>query len=336
MATTRETKEKKGIIIFNNNEEKTKFVFSIQKSIAKIKEYNVFAWKDGENIIIKEMISEWCSNKVFNGTELIEKEKKYYRIVFFCIKDNVYYFEKNGAINCIEPVLETSNYKNIIKETWDRLFDKDKTFNDNIIGYFNEPFIENYNTNIEILNSECVNLMQIQCIENFKFDYFDFLRLFDEIKEIDQNKKLPPYDTTECIDTNDKQSETVYNDFVAEQNNKYVLLDRKIINGCEVADLYDKENKLLFHNKKEGDTRVLSLQIIIGSLIMKNDEKRNQYIEYLKTKGITDTIDFNTFVIGIIGNKKKIAEKDKLSLGIVNYILKKHNIEVLIDFIDKI
>jgi hypothetical protein len=141
-----------------------------------------------------------------------------------------------------------------------------------------------------------------------------------------------------CIDENNKQSETIYNSLVFHNNpNKYILLDRKLIEGCEIADLYDKENRLLFHNKKCGDLRVLSLQIIIGALIMKNKNKNQQFINYLINKGIHETIANNfIYVIGIIGNNIKIAQKDKISLGIVNYILRQHNIELYIDFINEI
>jgi uncharacterized protein YajQ (UPF0234 family) len=70
---------------------------------------------------------------------------------------------------------------------------------------------------------------------------------------------------------------------------------------------------------------------------MKNKNKNQQYINYLKNKGIHETIDNNfIYVIGIIGNNIKIAQKDKISLGIVNYILRQHNIELYIDFINEL
>jgi hypothetical protein len=199
---------------------------------------------------------------------------------------------------------------------------------------------DNYFQDIQNLNITCSNIINenILNIETFNYDYFNFLNLFNSIKEIEKEFKLPQYNRNNCIDENNKQSETIYNSLVFHNNpNKYILLDRKLIEGCEIADLYDKENRLLFHNKKCGDLRVLSLQIIIGALIMKNKNKNQQFINYLINKGIHETIANNfIYVIGIIGNNIKIAQKDKISLGIVNYILRQHNIELYIDFINEI
>jgi hypothetical protein len=191
---------------------------------------------------------------------------------------------------------------------------------------------------VESLNEKYVVLNDIIQIDTFNYDYFHFIALYEKIPNLKKEYKLPSYNNKQCVDINHKQSETVYNNEVFETNpHKYILLDRNCIQGCEVADLYDKDNKLLFHNKKWGDLRVLSLQIIIGALIMKNKDKHAEYMKYLKTKGIYDIIDHNfKYVIGVIGNKTKIAQKDKLSLGIVNFILTQHKIELYLDNIDTV
>lgn len=53
-----------------------------------------------------------------------------------------------------------------------------------------------------------------------------------------------------------------------------------------VADIYDKLNCLFFHNKKSGQT-------ILGSLILKNKAKCDNYFEELNKKGI-DYTQINT------------------------------------------
>ena len=272
-----------------------------------------------------------------NSEKLLETKK--YRIIFIWIHLNIYYFEKNGAINCIDKVIEQCEFLNFERKIWNFIFNKNKNHHENVINYMNLCTKDNYIEEIKKINITYNNIINenIIEIETFSYDYFNFLDLFNSIKEIDEKFKLPPYNKNNCFDDNNKNSETIYNSLVFQNNpNKYILLDRKLIEGCEIADLYDKENRLLFHNKKNGDLRVLSLQIIIGALIMKNINKKQQYIEKLKNKGINELIDNNfIYVIGIIGNNKKIAQKDKISLGIVNFILIQHNIELYIDFINE-
>ena len=66
-------------------------------------------------------------------------------------------------------------------------------------------------------------------------------------------------------------------------------------------------------------------------------KKQSHKLAIVNYKGIHETIDNNfIYVIGIIGNNIKIAQKDKISLGIVNYILRQHNIELYIDFINEL
>lgn len=155
--------------------------------------------------------------------------------------------------------------------------------------------------------------------------------------------KLIPYDCEKCIKKTkkgDKQSETEYNTFVC-QNNNYICLDCKYSRseGIEVADIYDKNNRLFFHNKKSGDLRCLGFQTILGSLVLKDKDKRDNYFKELNNKGIDYTqIDIENFkfVVGIIQMTKTINYKDKITLGIVYCYLKKMNIDFYIDEINVI
>ena len=325
-----------GLFFFDNIDKKENFILRINETIKQQKDYKGDFIENEENIFTKNNTLSWNKTKIVDISNNEISETKYYRIIFQYIEPNVYYFEKNGAMNCIDIVVKDFNLFNFEKNLWNNIFDKNKDHKENVINYMNKYTKKEYNKDIQQLNIICnTNIVDN---ELFTYDYFNFFNLFNNIKEINQEFKLPSYNKNNCVDKNNKQSETIYNELVYKNNkDKYILLDRKIIDGCEVADLYDKENKLLFHNKKSGDLRVLSLQIMIGALIMKNREKHQEYIDYLKKQGINEIIDNNfKYIIGIIGKDTKIAQKDKISLGIVNHILTQHNIELYIDFINEI
>lgn len=325
-----------GLLFFDNIDKKENFILRFNETIKQQKDYKGDFIENEENIFTKNNTLSWNKTKIVDISNNEISETKYYRIIFQYIEPNVYYFEKNGAMNCIDIVVKDFNLFNFEKNLWNNIFDKNKDHKENVINYMNKYTKKEYNKDIQQLNIICnTNIVDN---ELFTYDYFNFFNLFNNIKEINQEFKLPSYNKNNCVDKNNKQSETIYNELVYKNNkDKYILLDRKIIDGCEVADLYDKENKLLFHNKKSGDLRVLSLQIMIGALIMKNREKHQEYIDYLKKQGINEIIDNNfKYIIGIIGKDTKIAQKDKISLGIVNHILTQHNIELYIDFINEI
>lgn len=335
-----------GLLFFKNINEKNSFVLKINETIKQQKYknksvYNGSLNEDIENIFTKNTNASWGKSpiKIFNDRKQLLETKKY-RIIFDCIQTNIYYFEKNGAINCIDIVIKEYNFFNFERNLWNSIIDKTKNHNDNVINYMNKYTEQEYNEYIQKINTKFDNIINenVQIIQTFNYNYLSFNNLFDSIKEINENFKLPLYNKGNCIDKNGKQSETIYNKLVYEDNKaKYILLDRKLIDGCEVADLYDKENKLLFHNKKRGDLRILAIQIIIGALIMKNENKSQEYIDYLRANGINELIDNRfTFVMGIIGNNKKIAQKDKLSLGITKHILMQHDIKLEIDYIQEI
>lgn len=328
-------------ILFLNNDIKNNFILDINNSI-KNQKYEGNFCENIENIITKNFDSSWNNKIIFkiNCENIIETKK--YRIIFNNIKNDIYYFEKNGAINFTDKILKKYNFLKFKKKLWKNIVNKNKDINhnDKVIKYIEEElFKEDYNTNVININNFYKNydITKNNFILNNEYDYYNIESLFYDIKELENHFKLPLYINKDCIDSKNKNSETVYNNLVFNKNpNKYVLLDRKILEGCEIADLYDKENKLMFHNKKNGDLRVLAFQIIIGALIMKNKEKNKEYLEYLKKKDINEIIDDNfKYVVGIICMKGTtyISQKDKLSLGLVNYILKAHNIELLIDYI---
>jgi hypothetical protein len=325
------TKEnlKFGLLFFYDDNQKNNFINEINNYIKKTIFYKGQIIENQENFIIKENKASWDNNYIYNVNEIKKTELNIYRIILLKINDyNIYYFEKNGAIHFIDIILKKYNFDQIDKKNFNKeKFKDNESLINKIKEYYNNQLKEDYKNEFDnIYIKENID------IENFKFDYFEFLNFFIDIKEINQEYKLPSYIIKDCSNNENK-----YNKLVYEQNkNKYILLDCKLINGCEVADLYDKENNLLFHNKKNGDLRVLTMQIIIGALIMKNKEKKDEYIKHLRDKEIYDKIDNNfKYVIGIIGKNKNIAQKDKISLGLVNYILKKHNIELFIDFINE-
>lgn len=318
-----------GLLFFNDDEEKDKFVLKIKNAI-KTTTYDGEFCENANNVFISKKRSHWCKDVIVeNASECLEEKK--YRIVFNCVKQNVYYFEKNGAINCIDDIIKEHTYHFFETKLWRALADKTKTHNENVIVYMNKYIHTEFkHTFAQINTATNENVFP----ETFNYDYFEFYECFNNIKELNQELKLPSYKKNVCIDTNNRQSETIYNKLVHENNTKkYILLDCRLIDGCEVADLYDKCHNLLFHNKKSGDLRTLSFQIITGALILKNETKREEFINYLKYHNVDNNIsnDFK-YVIGIIGNNK-IAQKDKIALGVVKYILKKHNIELFIDYI---
>jgi hypothetical protein len=196
---------------------------------------------------------------------------------------------------------------------------------------------KNINEYISNIDKEYINENDIKFIKHLDFNYDNICNLYNILTEIKPEFKLPSYIKNECIDTSGKSSETVYNKNLSEKYpNKYILLDKKCIGGIEVADIYDTEHNLLFHNKKCKDLRVVCSQICSGALVLNNKEKHKKYLNMLNDKGINITINDNfKYVVGIIGDKK-IASKDILALGVTKFILDNLKIELFIDFIEEI
>lgn len=287
--------------------------------------------------IYKKEKPRWVKNVVYKNMNK-NKNHTHHRIILIQYSANIYYFEKNGIIN-VNDILNKYSFDLFVKTKWNNLFDKNMSF---------KELINNYLIN-ELKNTDNVNdinqLLKENNFENIDFQNINtYEKIYNDIPQLQEDLKLIPYDYKTCIQKckkNDKQSETMYNKNICENNDKYILLDCKYSNseGIEVADIYDKLNHLFFHNKKSGDLRCLGFQTILGALTLKTKDKCGNYFEKLNKDGIDytqiDTEKFK-FAVGIIQMTKTINYKDKITLGIVYYHLKKMNIEFYIDKIDVI
>jgi hypothetical protein len=297
----------------------------------------------GENIIIgidniyTKQIKTKTIKKLENPKDLSHYKK--YRIYISLYNGNQYFLEKNGSINCIDDVLKKYDFNNFEIAIWYKILkeNKDIDFNKQIDAYltrYNNIIHTNTISDIYIKLKEkgisCTDLV----IPNST--YPDTIKSFTEVNVISQDSdlKLPKYDKKTCVEHN-KQSEGKYNQLICNGNpDRYILLDKIISDGIEVADVYDKNYKTFFHNKKRGDLRVLCLQVYTGAIIMKDEKQRQKYNDNLKKKGINTINGEFSYVLGIIGENKKISLKDKLSIGILSTFLKSHNINLSIDYID--
>jgi len=332
-----------GLLTFVNNDEFNSFKIDINNLLKKgnyINDNINYTFNNDICIcnISKEDVPCWANNVVFKENMNENKNHTHYRIVFIKYSENIYYFERNGNISVFD-ILNKYAFDLFEKTKWNKLFNKNKNI------YFKE-LINNYlineiktTDNIKTLNK----LFGDNNFENIDFNNINtYEKIYNGIPQLQEELKLIPYDYKTCIQKTkdcDKQSETIYNKNVCENNDKYILLDCITIDGCEVCDIYDKINNIFFHNKKSGDLRCLGFQTIIGSLVLKNRPKCDEYFEKLNKKGI-DYTQINTesfkFVVGIIQMTKTINYKDKITLGIVYCYLKKMNIDFYIDIINVI
>lgn len=314
-----------GLVYITNKEE---FENNIRECLSK-NNYNIDS-KNDYYIISKKAKSNWVDNLIFPCNRESCEESKKFRFVLFLYEMDIYYFEKNGAVNCIDGILIKCKPDYFEKSSWKKNYDDELSFIENIRKYELTHHVNN-----EIKGFKNNEYSYLHDFTNFHYNYEDYNKLYQGIEELEENYKLPKYKELECKE-NEKSSETKYNSLVCCLNPNYILLDRSCLDGCEVADIYDRNHKLLFHNKKRGDLRVVSMQIVIGALIMKNPERCEKYYNMLLKKGISDDIDRDnfSFVVGIIGNNKNISNKDRISLGIVKHILQQHNIQLFIDFIE--
>lgn len=297
------------------------------------------------NMVFKENVNKENVNKKKvnkkNENEENDNEKKnntLYRIVLIKYSENIYYFERNGNISVFN-ILNKYAFDLFDKTKWNKLFNENMSFKELINNYLiNEIKTTN---NIKTLDK----FFNDNNFENIDFNNINtYEKIYNEIPLLQEELKLIPYNYKTCIQTTkkgDKQSETIYNKNVCENNDKYILLDCKFTHseGIEVADIYDKINCLFFHNKKSTDLRCLGFQTILGCLILKDEDKCNNYFKKLNKNGI-DYTQINTknykFVVGVIQTTKTINYKDKITLGIVYCYLKKMNIEFYINKIDVI
>ena len=171
--------------------------------------------------------------------------------------------------------------------------------------------------------------------------------------------KLPPY----LI--NRYNSESDYNNEICkiskingkmQQKHRLICLDGQIVNGVEIADLYDINNKYLYHIKRDTkNIRVLSSQLANSALLLnyyanmltasqphhhnnKSDKLYDDLDKYVKSNKI-DVLN-TTYVFGIIIPKnyklQNISINSRLSIGITCRILSSLNLKYYIDFIPQV
>jgi hypothetical protein len=171
--------------------------------------------------------------------------------------------------------------------------------------------------------------------------------------------KLPPY----LI--NRYNSESDYNNEICkiskirgkvQQKHRLICLDGQIVNGVEIADLYDINNKYLYHIKRDTkNIRVLSSQLANSALLLNyyanmltttqphhHNNKSNKLYDDLDKYVKSNKIDVlnTTYVFGIIIPKnyklQNISINSRLSIGITCRILSSLNLKYYIDFIPQI
>lgn len=298
--------------------------------------------------ITKKNIPNWHNTIIYNNSSNFSNET-HHRIVIFKYQLNTYYIEKNGSINIsslLENILISFERKKWLEiNTSSILFnEKIKKYIDSINNNENKLFLKMYENNINdslLMNELCetINDYQNDCHVT---EIDTLISIYNSIPKLHHNKKLIEYDYSDCIlnckNGTTKSTETKYNANVHEKMQNHYLLDCILIKGCEIADIYNNNDNIFFHNKKSNDLRVLCFQIMISSLILKNSNYFYEYDEILKCKNIFLNIDTNSFkfVAGIIKTTSEIHFKDKIALAITYEKLKKMGIELYIDEINVI
>lgn len=343
------------IFTFKNDEyEKFK---DLIKSFIKTNNYKEPIETNDENLCILEISktseSEWV-NKVFCELESNEKtNKKYedskkYRIVIYKYETNTYFFEKNGGIMiddtikkyCAENDIgyETINYNKwmeIIKKEYkkDKENKKEREILKEKIKIYYENIIKNDKAEIEKKNNINIELSEDDLnLTNVLNKYEDLLKN----KKIEANNKLIDYNVKKYITKTAKKEgdEGLYNEDVCNDKEKYILLDKKIMESIEIGDIYNKKSNLIYHIKKNKDLRVLSMQIINSALVTRDKD----YVEKYHEKKILDNEYINEiqkcgYVFGVIEVRDNTSYKDKLSIGMACIILDKQNIKYYYDSI---
>lgn len=298
--------------------------------------------------ISKKIRPNWCNDviyKVNNSDEI--KNITYYRIIIFRYQPNVYYIERSGNIN-MKLFLKTFNFMNFDRTIWVNTIKKlneNANFNEKIINYLSnivkdkdEYILQKYQTNVNdiTLMNNLSNIIN-KSISDMNIN--NLISVYENIPKLNNEEKLINYDHEDCIkickNGTTKSTETKYNENVHNQMIGHELLDRILIKGCEIADIYNRNTNTFFHNKKSEDLRCLCFQIMIGALILKNTDYFNEYNEILQSKNIFVNIDTNSFkfVAGII-RTTDIHFKDKISLAITYNQLKQMGIELYINDIN--
>lgn len=286
--------------------------------------------------IIKNDSPNWENKGIYmiNRNDIINTVNYY--IIIYKYSDDIIYYERKGGIKIFEESIET---KLIYKS--DLVHDKTKTnienINNYIISYFEQLNTTYLKDLVETLNKNGLDNTS-KLLNNYNFNQENkeyYIKLYEDLinnKILNKTQGLSTYYKIKCLDKNKKNSETIYNKLIAESNPKYVLLDRKFIDDCEIADIYDKENNLLFHNKKNDEVRILAFQIIIGVLVLL-DYENTKVKKYISKNNIN--IKNFKYVFGLIKVKDSISSQpQKLAIGFACEMLQKNNIEYMVDFIE--
>jgi hypothetical protein len=300
--------------------------------------------------ISKKIRPNWFNGVIYEVNNLDEiRNVTYYRIIIFRYQPNIYYIERSGNIN-MKLFLKTFNLMNFDRTIWVntiRKLNDNANFNEKIINYLSniikdkdEDILQKYRTNInDITLINNLSTIINKSISNININ--NLMSVYENIPKLNNAEKLINYNHEDCIkiceNGTTKSTETKYNENVHNQMIGHELLDRILIKGCEIADIYNRNTNTFFHNKKSEDLRCLCFQIMIGALILKNTDYFNEYNEILQRKNIFVNIDTNSFkfVAGII-RTTEIHFKDKISLAITYNHLKQMGIELYIDDINVI
>jgi len=335
-----ESEHKSYLLTLNENELKN-FIKKLNDKINLFdKNITIKDFFNIEDIEIKKIIKKdklnWLKTRFYideNIDKTCENETNY-RIVLYKYSIDTYYFEKSGGFN-IEDILKDIDKVDFTKEIWNNI---KVSLNNKGTKLLKEKIEKFFFTNIKDVTNKILkdNNITNNYVLNEDYTYDNIINYYNDLiknKQVIDEQKLMKYDSNQCI-SNDKNSETLYNKKVSESNEKYILLDTKLQDSCEIADIFDTENNLLFHNKKNKDLRVLSSQILNGILIIKNDTKCKEFCK--KHKLEKEQIEKSIYVFGIIREKKDESIKDKLAIGTCCYLLKQISVDYKCDIIEYI
>lgn len=215
--------------MFNNDN--PNFVFNDCLCVCNIKKYSSPHW----------------NSTCYYKSNTTNKNVSWYRIILYKYSDLTLYIEKNGQLNIFCDILDDIKYdimninisKNIdCPEKLKREISNSLT-NQNIITEINQ-FLKDNNSSTHFETDDNYNL------ETFTNLYDDLIKN----KLLPLDKKLDDYVYTDCLEPKGS-TETKYNKLMCEKYpDKYINLDIKLANRCEIADIFDRVNNLLFHNKK--------------------------------------------------------------------------------------
>ena len=295
-------------------------------TLKKNKNYIYKLFKNDNNLkhyeITRNKTPNWHKTSTFKNNN-INKNIMYYQIILYKIDNIISFIEINGGIKIFNKIIKDLdifndwNYKHIkitVKNIKDSIHEYLQTNINNMFIKTEQP---------QDINLELKHLRGI---------YTDLCNN----KKIPNTDKIIPYNKNDCME-GVKSSETKYNENVYNSNiNKYELLDRKYYdkNKIELGDIYDKSKNYMVHNKKaSASLRDLSLQIITGTIILKQKSIPNEIQNFINKYNIN--INNFSYVFGIIMDKK-ISYMNQIAISVACEILHTHGINYYIDEIEYI